>query len=354
MIDTAEAVLRKFKPLVWKEIDKYLDQPPYPRQFNIPQANKSDRDFHWRLVREYPQRQGKYLRPILVLLSGLSMGANIGKLLKTATAMQLSEEWLLIHDDIEDGSLHRRGKPTLHRQYNPELAINAGDTIHVIMWKVLLDNQKTLGSTLANKISQEFYTILSRTTLGQTVEINWAKSNYLDFDENGWFVVCDGKTSYYTIAGPLRLGAIIAGASQKQLDQITDYGMYLGRCFQIMDDILDLTSDFAGLKKQMANDIYEGKRSLILGHVFRHSSPAEKVRLTAIMAKDRTKKTAVEVKWVLSLIREKGSIEAARQIAIKNKVQAEEIFKSRLKFMSRQPHRQYLEILADFILNRDH
>jgi len=71
--------------------------------------------------------------------------------------MQTSEDWILNHDDFEDNSLERRGKPCLHRIYGPELAVNAGDALQVIMWKMLWDNNRVVGEKKAQKIAEEFY-----------------------------------------------------------------------------------------------------------------------------------------------------------------------------------------------------
>ena len=113
--------------------------------------------------------------------------------------MQLSEEWILILDDIEDNSDERRGKPTLHKMYGTELAINAGDALHMIMWKIINDIK-------SNKISEEFYKMLLRTAMGQGVEQIWINEKP-EATEERYFFVADSKTGYYSMAGPIRLGA---------------------------------------------------------------------------------------------------------------------------------------------------
>jgi len=128
-------------------------------------------------VSDYPHRKGKYLRPTLVCLTAEAMGANLRKALLTAAAMQISEEWLLIHDDLEDNSLRRRGLPALHCLYDVPSAINAGDGLQNVMWKVLADNRKILGEKTTFRLLDEFYLQLSRTILGQMTEIRWSKSN---------------------------------------------------------------------------------------------------------------------------------------------------------------------------------
>lgn len=346
-------ILKNYRDRVWPEIESYLTNPEYPKQFVIPPKFRSVDEFHWDAVKDYPERKGKYLRPTLLVLTYEALGGKIETALKTAAAMQVSEDWLLIHDDLEDESLERRGKPTLHLIYGSNVAINAGDALQIIMWKILNDNYQVLDKNVANELANEFYRILSRTALGQNAEAKWTKENLLDMSDYDWFFIADGKTAYYTIAGPMRLGAILAGASEDQLDRITEFGLNLGRCFQIVDDVLDLTSDFGGLKKQTGNDIYEGKRTLMLGHLLRSTDGKDRERLIAILAKPRDKKTQEEVDWVITAMNEAGSIKHARTIATELKNRALEIFDNDLSFLSTEPARSHLKTLINFVLERD-
>lgn len=347
-------ILEKYKTLVWPEVVKYLSDPIYPKSFSIPPRYKDELKFFWKTVKEYPTRKGKYLRPTLLLLTHEALGGNVKDALNIAAAMQLSEEWLLVHDDLVDNSLERRGLPTLHRLYGNELAVNAGDALQTLMWHVLVNNQEQLGPKKFQLILNEFHKILIRTALGQTIEIKWTKENKLDFRDSDWYFICDGKTSYYTIAGPMRLGAIIAGTKPQQLKVITKFGINLGRCFQLIDDILDITSDFKGLKKQVGNDIYEGKRTVILGHLLRSVKSNDKIKITKILSKGRDAKTQVEVAWIIKKMHEYKSIEYAKQLAKKFKNKAQKIFEKEMEFLKKQPYRKYLSEIIIFILEREY
>lgn len=353
-MNKALSILKNYKKPVWREIKKYLKDPEYADVFVPPSKYKLLVDKHWRLVREYPERQGKYLRPTLVLLTADAMAKDVKKAYKTAAAMQISEDWLLIHDDFQDGSIERRGKPTLHRIYGSGLAVNAGDHLHMIMWKILMDNYDILGSKKTLHIMDEFYTTLSRTALGQSIELIWANENKLNLTDNDYYFIVDGKTAYYTIVLPLRLGAIIAGANKRQIDSLTRFGKVLGRSFQIVDDVLDLTTDFEGLKKQKGNDIYEGKRTIVLGHLLRTARPRDWQRIVRIMAKPREKKTESEVSWMLEKMEEYGSIDYSKGVAAKLNQEALSIFDKDLGFLKHQPARSNLRLLVEFILTRHH
>jgi geranylgeranyl diphosphate synthase type II len=347
-------VLAQKRALVWKEIDKYLKTPVFKGKMALGQNYQSLLDFHWRMVRAYPERQGKYLRPTLLLLTAEAMGSLIQKALKTAAAMQTSEDWLLVHDDWEDDSLQRRGEPALHRLYSKELANNAGDGLHVVMWQILWDNLTVLGPKKAKEVADEFAQMLTRTVLGQTIEIKWTQENCQKLTDEDIFLILDGKTSYYTIAGPMRLGAIIAGATPKQLGVLWEFGQHLGRCFQIVDDLLDLTSDFKGLKKQTGNDIYEGKRTIMLMHLLRTLKGKDKERAAEILAKSRELKTEAEVAWIIEKMKEEGSLDYGRRTAEDLATKAKETFEKKLNFLDKQPARDQLKAGIDFVLKRDH
>ena len=347
-------VLKQYREYVWPVINKYLAAVKYPEVFKVPTKYKPLQTFHWEIAKDYPSRRGKYIRPTLLLLTAESMGIPKEKAIKTAAAMQLSEDWLLIHDDFEDNSLERRGKPTLHRIYGNELSVNAGDSLHILMWKIISDNNTLLKDGKVKEITDEFYRMLSRTALGQTAELKWTKENKTKITDADWFFIADGKTSYYTIAGPMRLGAIIANASNQQLNHLARFGSCLGRCFQLVDDILDIKSDFAGLKKQKGNDIYEGKKTMLLGHLLRKANTKDEKKIITILSKTRDQKSESEVFWIMKKMEEYGSIDYARNFSKKLKNQALEIFENDLKFLSNEPARSYLKSIINFVLERDH
>lgn len=341
-------ILKQYRNLVWPVVDQYVQKSLiFPEYCRLDSKYQSLIDFQKQLISEYPKRMGKYLRPTLLISTALSMGAKIDQTILPAAAMQLSEEWILIHDDIQDESLERRGAPAVQKIYGDALAINAGDALHVIMWKAICDINNP-------KISAEFYQLLNRTTLGQTIDIKWNQENKLDLTDEDIFLILESKTCYYTISGPMRLGAIIAGATEDQLNTIYKFGINLGRTFQIIDDILDLTSDFSGLKKQQYNDLYEGKRTIPLAHLLRSLPPQALSTVTQILNKPRQQKTEAEIQTIIKLMEKYGSIEYARKLAVEFADNAKEILNQEMSFVKNQPYRQQLESAINFIVTRDH
>ena len=346
--------LKNYQNLLWPIIEKKIEEVnKFPDYCRLDKKYQKELDFHLKIVSDYPKRKGKYLRPSLLLLTAEGMGAKRERAMITAGAMQISEDWILNHDDIEDDSESRRGQKALHKIYGNELAINGGDALHVIMWKVLFDNFSVLDKKTAMKIVQEFYTMMSRTILGQGIELRWTRDNRYDLSEKDNLLILESKTGYYTIAGPMRLGAIIAGASEKQLEAIYRFGVLLGRSFQIIDDLLDLTSDFSGQKKR-GNDIYENKRTMMLLHLIQKSSEVDKKIINKILEKKREEKREEDVEIIVGLMKKYKSLDYGKKMADKYARQAKIIFTKELLFIKKEPYRSQLISGIDFIVNRNY
>lgn len=324
-------ILAKNKPIIWEDVQKYLPKEG-PKDFID-------------IVSEYPKRQGKYGRGSLILLSCEGFGGDPKKAVRTAAAMQMSEDWILVHDDIQDESEERRGKPALHRMCGMELAMNAGDYMHMVMWKMLIDNRKILGEELTFKVMNEFYRFCEITTRGQHLEHIMMHKDLEKIEYEDYYGIVYGKTCEYTINGPLRLGAIIAGENEKTFEKINEFGIPLGTAFQIRDDLLNIIGEGKTIGKEIGGDIFEGKRTLMLIHLIKNTSGKEHQKIIEIMKKDREHKTNDEVKYVIDLMKKYGSIEYAEQMAEKFANEAMNKFK---KNFPKMKNREDFEAAINF------
>ncbi len=226
----------------------------------------------YQLLGDYPHRTGKVLRGQLLLLSTAAHGGGWRHALTVAAALELFQNWVLIHDDIEDASEERRGSPTLHKLAGIPLALNAGDALHVYMWDLLLTPPvQTLPR--ADEILREFVWMIHRTAEGQHLDLSWIDEKRFDISEEAYLEMVTLKTAFYTVACPLRMGALCA--DQKPSEDLWNAGRELGVAFQIRDDVLNLSPDIS-YGKEFAGDLYEGKRTLILVHLFAHATADEK------------------------------------------------------------------------------
>ncbi len=324
-------VMDFYKKAIQSEVTKYITPTPLHSVSSI--EHDDILKFFWEQIADYPNRGGKYVRSILICLTSEALGGTLAQALPTAVAMELSQNWILIHDDIEDSSLMRRGKKAHHLIYGIDQSINAGDALYMIMWKALNDNLHLFDLAKAISIYNEFYMMLMRTCVGQTAEMDWRNSFVLTEKEVNY--ILDGKTGYYTIAGPIRLGALLAG---KKLDSdselfsaIDEFGLNLGRAFQITDDILDLVSDFSGLK-QRGNDIQEGKRSLLFILLLQALKGNELKKFKEIMTKAIGEKSQEEVDYVISLMEKYDIIDNAKKEALEFASKSKSVLDDKLPF----------------------
>ncbi|MHA2362856.1 MAG: polyprenyl synthetase family protein [Candidatus Hodarchaeales archaeon] len=319
-----------------------------------PLENKNIEETFWTQLEDYPARGGKYLRSMLICLTCEALGGNAQEAIPTAVAMELSQNWILIHDDIQDESVMRRGDKALHLKIGVEHAINAGDAIHIIMWNILASNIHILqDNDRTIQIFTEFHNMLLRTSVGQTTEM-FVRNSY-DMTENDVYYILDGKTGYYTIAGPVRLGAILANYKPDEhkglFDHIDEFGLNLGRAFQIIDDTLDVTSDFEGLKDQKGNDIQEGKRSFQLIKLIQKIKEPDKSQLFSIMNKKMGTRTQDEIIQVITWMEEYGIITEAKK-------QAQLFANNARKALDLLPfqdeYKKYYEALVKYMVERTH
>jgi len=325
-------VLAEKKPIIWEEVQNYL-------------LKEGEHDF-LEIVNEYPTRQGKYGRGTLVLMSCEAFGGDVKSAIKTAVAMQLSEDWLLVHDDFEDNSDERRGKPALHKIYGDYKAVNAGDMLHKIMWKVLIDNKKVLSSKNTFKILEEFERFLDITIRGQHLELVLTHDTSLEnLEYKDYEKVALGKAAIYTISGPLRLGAIIANQKKGILKKLEEFAIPLGIGFQIRDDILNIVGEGSVYGKEIGGDIYEGKRTLLLIHLVKNAKGEDYKKVLEIMNKPREEKTPEEVEYVLNLMKQYGSVRFAEEKARDFAEKARKLFN---KYFSNLPNKESFGAAIDF------
>ncbi len=270
------------------------------------QHSHSELRRYYQIIQDYPARPGKYLRGLFVLLSCEAHGGKWQDALDVAVALELFQNWVLIHDDIEDDSEERRGTPALHKQVGMPVALNVGDALHVYMWQVL--NQDFISSV----IRKEFLEMIHRTAEGQHLDLNWIAQNHFDITEEDYLEMVTLKTAYYTVISPLRLGAFCAGLQPNP--DFTQAGKDLGMAFQIRDDVLNLLpSD--GYGKEFAGDLYEAKRTLILANLFSSIEPEEKNSLITLLAKPRQDKTNTDIETLLESIHKHQALSYAQTIA---------------------------------------
>jgi geranylgeranyl pyrophosphate synthase len=269
------------------------------------------------MLRSYTDRKGQYRRPAYAILWTMLYGGSDEDAILPAAVQQISEDYFLMHDDWMDGNSVRRGLPAAHLLFGAEYAIDAGDTLHNILWKMAYDAASGLGNGKGEKYFNKFYDIMLTTHIGQYLDLRLTREvkDITKFRIEDYYKSIHAKSAYYSVYGPMQCGAIIAGADDHSVNMIAEYGTPAGTAFQIKDDILDCISTEGNLGKSIGTDVREGTKTIILWHAVQHSDSATLERLKEIYTKDREQKSDKDIEFVLQKFNELGSIAYAEKEA---------------------------------------
>jgi geranylgeranyl diphosphate synthase type II len=263
------------------------------------------------LVRDYPARAAKTLRPALAIATCRALGGAVDAVLPTAAALELYHNAFLIHDDVEDDSELRRGRPTLHREHGVPIAVNVGDAMLALSLGPLLENTATVGLGPALRLLQRVARMSRLTAEGQATELAWIRQRRWDLRPADYRRMVHGKTSIYSFSTPIEVGALLAGAGPSVRGRLALFAARLGLAFQIQDDLLNLRGAVVATGKEAAGDLWEGKRTLILLTGLPRLAPAAQARALALLDRPRPEKTEGEVAWLRDQLEAVGALDAA-------------------------------------------
>jgi geranylgeranyl diphosphate synthase type I len=203
--------------------------------------------------------RGKRIRPLLVLLTTGAAHSDWKQALPAAAAVELIHNFSLIHDDIQDGSDQRRGRPTVWRKWGVAQAINSGDAMFSLAHLTILRLVDTTNESIALKAARILQETCLELTKGQYLDMSYETRNQLAIDD--YWPMVGGKTAAL-LAACTELGALVAGVADKIRACYRDFGRSLGLAFQIQDDILGIWGDAALTGKSAESDLLTGKKSL--------------------------------------------------------------------------------------------
>lgn len=253
-----------------------------------------------------PALRGKRIRPLLCLLTAQALGAEPGQAMPFALAIELMHNFALVHDDIQDGDIMRRGRDSAWVRYGVPHAINIGDYLLVHAFRVL-GTGTALEPATRVRLMELIGSALDHTHIGQALEMNHRGTR--GFTEEEYLRIVREKTGYY-LAAPIQGGAIVAGADAATLEHIGAMALFLGPLFQIIDDIIDLTHGKG--REAIGSDIREGKRSFLVAHTAGCCTDAERGQLLEILDRPREATGDEDIQAVVALFERYGAIEAGR------------------------------------------
>jgi geranylgeranyl diphosphate synthase type II len=304
------------------------------------------------LVRDYPARPAKFLRPALCLASCEAFGGLADDALGPAVAIELLHNAFLVHDDIADGSLLRRGTDTLHARHGIGLAVNAGDALAVLAQRVLRRSIDQYRASLADQIASEFELMMLRTVEGQATELGWRRDVVEGLTPEDYLDLIMHKTCWYTTVHPLRVGALVGSGGTADVSEMVRFGFYLGAAFQIRDDLLNLVGDESVYGKEILGDLHEGKRTLMLIHLLEAADGADRVVLQDYLRAEREQRSAALVARVRSMMDAYGSIDFATEYAAGIGGAALDAFETAFAGASRNQGYEFVRSLVPYMLER--
>jgi len=229
---------------------------------------------------------GKRLRPVLTLMTTEIFGENFKKSLNAALAIEVFHNFSLIHDDIMDDAPIRRGKETVHEKWDLNTGILSGDAMLIMAYQLF--------EYYDSKTFQSLVKLFSKTALevceGQQYDIDFEIRDDVSIPE--YLKMIEYKTAVL-VGGAMKMGAIVARASEEDQNKIYNFGRYLGIAFQLQDDYLDAFGNSDTFGKQIGGDIIENKKTYLYLKAFEYSNEDDKqqlIDLFGINPKDNTDK----------------------------------------------------------------
>lgn len=289
--DQIRAAMRSVIPQPTEpELQQYYQMMEYHLGWRDEQLNPAQAD------------AGKLIRPTLALLACSTLGGSDAQALPLAAALQILHDFTLIHDDIEDHSLQRRGRATLWTIWGLELGINAGDGMFALAHRALLGiADQGVDARRVITIMREFEATILRICEGQHLDLTG--EGRFDISEDRYLKMILGKTATL-LAAATSLGARIATDDAEQITAMGTFGEALGMAFQMEDDLLDIWGDPQLTGKAFAADLLQRKMSLPVIHAYTHIG-AERATIERIYRQDQL--SSDDVQTLLDLLDTAGS-----------------------------------------------
>ncbi|MAO10262.1 MAG: polyprenyl synthetase [Flavobacteriaceae bacterium] len=236
---------------------------------------------------------GKRLRPILTLLTCDFFGADFKKAMPAALAIELFHNFSLIHDDIMDKAPLRRGKETVHEKWDLNTGILSGDAMLILAYQLFEEYEPELFRELAKLFSKTAIEVCE----GQQYDVDFEDRDDVTIEE--YIKMIDYKTAVL-LGAAMKMGAIVAGASENCKENMYKFGRNLGIAFQLQDDYLDVFGNPESFGKQVGGDIIENKKTFLY--------------LTALNSSEKLQAEELEHLYTINPKNPSGKIEAVTRI----------------------------------------
>jgi geranylgeranyl diphosphate synthase, type II len=283
---------------------------------------------------------GKRLRPLLVLFSAKASGGKFSKAYNAAVAVELLHNFTLVHDDIMDNADKRRGRLTLHKKYDLNTAILAGDSLLSVAYEYLIKDSKDH----LKEVLDSFTHGLVEVCEGQSMDKDFELLKEVSIEE--YMLMIEKKTAAMAEMCCI-IGANIAGASKQEIKAMAGFGKNIGIAFQIQDDLLDISGNESEFGKFVGGDLVEGKKTFLFLKALEKSRGKDKKEFIRITERKGIKQD--EIPKFKALYCKLGVLEDAREEIVRYSNRA----LSELKYLKKQEDRDFFIWLTDSLIKRN-
>lgn len=315
----------------WRTAVRYhLKNPRFPEEPN----------YLFEPMRYALNGEGKMLRPALCLAATEAVGGDWHDAIKVSVALEIFHTFTLIHDDIMDGDEIRRGIPTVHTAFDRDRALLSGDTMLVYVYQLLAEIDDAKLPSLFRAFNDGAMDVCK----GQGWDMQFEHSPHVEPDQ--YKMMIDLKTGAL-IKLACQLGGIVGGGDEQAVNDLSRYGLLLGRAFQMQDDLLEITSSTETMGKSLGSDMLNGKKTWIWLDLKKTLSSAELGQWNQIQRSAQlTDNDRAQIRtWMI----DHGTIKRAQKLVREWINEAD-----KLLTLSTFKDTTMLKALTDIILKRNH
>lgn len=293
-------------------------------------------------VKYFLKLPSKRVRPLLTIISNSLYNNDNEYSLPAAISNEIFHNFTLVHDDVMDSSLIRRGKDTVHVKWNLNQAILSGDVMQILAYKCL----ESYDSETQKKLIEAFNDTAIKVCEGQQLDIEFESQNNLKFDD--YIQMISYKTAVL-LASSLKMGGIINNASETDLKSLYQIGLNMGTAFQIQDDYLDLFGDQNIIGKKIGGDIIKNKKT-VMYHLYKENSSIEDSNILDEIYNDSNIQNDQKVSNIKKLFEENEIDLKTRELVKKYTSKTDEYINALMIDTSKK---QYLIDISNKLLSRD-
>lgn len=279
---------------------------------------------------------GKRIRPLLLLICAKACGYHGAQQITMATAIEFIHTATLLHDDIVDSAILRRGNATANNKWGNAPAVLVGDFLYSRAFQLMVEtNNMAILSIIANATN----------TIAEGEVLQLLYKNNINIEEADYLHVIRSKTSML-FAAATEIGALLANASPHVQNVCAQYGLHLGTAYQLIDDMLDYQANNADFGKQLGNDLAECKPTLPLIYLYKHGTEQQRAAITEAL----NNPAAIDFHSMQQMILNSNAINYTLAFAKREG----NLAKQAIMELKDTAYRKTAVDLIDFVINRQH